>query len=52
MADLPQAEIAEALGLSRSSVSTALTEAHRRLRDVLGEQAPHPLDTSTEDDNV
>jgi RNA polymerase sigma-70 factor, ECF subfamily len=52
VADLPQAEIAEALGLSRSSVSTALTEAHRRLRDVLGEQTPHPLDTSPEDDHV
>jgi RNA polymerase sigma factor (sigma-70 family) len=52
VADLPQAEIAEALGLSRSSVSTALTEAHRRLRDVLGEQTPHPLDTQTEDDHV
>ncbi len=52
VADLPQAEIAEALGLSRSSVSTALTEAHRRLRDVLGEQIPHPLDTPTEDDHV
>lgn len=42
VADLSQAEIADALGLSRSAISTALTDAHRRLRTVLGDEPVTP----------
>ena len=38
VADLPQAEIADAPGVSRSSISTALTDAQPRLRAVLGDE--------------
>jgi DNA-directed RNA polymerase specialized sigma24 family protein len=38
VADLPQADIAAALKVSRSTVSTALTSAHRRLKGLLGEE--------------
>jgi RNA polymerase sigma-70 factor, ECF subfamily len=36
--DLPEAEIASVLGTSRSSVSTTLTEARRRLATLLADQ--------------
>ena len=49
VADLPQAEIADALGVSRSAISTALTDAHRRLRTVLGDE---PTTRSPEDDDA
>jgi RNA polymerase sigma factor (sigma-70 family) len=42
VADLPQAEIATQLGVSRSTVSTALTDAHRRLRSLLGDEQADP----------
>ncbi|MEZ5215515.1 MAG: sigma-70 family RNA polymerase sigma factor [Ilumatobacteraceae bacterium] len=37
LADLPEAEIAAALGVSRSAVSSALTDARRSLAVVLRE---------------
>jgi RNA polymerase sigma factor (sigma-70 family) len=42
VADLPQAEIATMLGVSRSTVSSALTDAHRRLRSLLGDEPANP----------
>ena len=42
VADLPQAEIATVLGVSRSTVSPAITDAHRRLRSHLGEEPTDP----------
>ena len=40
--DLQQADIAGLLGISRSVVSTALTDAHRRLASILVEDEPAP----------
>jgi DNA-directed RNA polymerase specialized sigma24 family protein len=39
VADLPQADIAVALKVSRSTVSTSLTSARRELRQLLGDES-------------
>jgi RNA polymerase sigma-70 factor, ECF subfamily len=44
VADLAQADIATLLGVSRSTVSSALTDAHRRLRSLLGDEPNEPTD--------
>lgn len=49
VADQPQADIATVLGVSRSTVSTALTSAHRRLRMLL--DAPDPSTESGDRDD-
>ena len=37
IADFPEADIASALGISRSTVSSTLADAHRRLGSLLDE---------------
>ncbi|HJR25562.1 MAG TPA: sigma-70 family RNA polymerase sigma factor [Acidimicrobiales bacterium] len=44
VADLSQAEIAEVLGITRSTVSSTLTDAHRALAPLLGDP-PEEADT-------
>jgi DNA-directed RNA polymerase specialized sigma24 family protein len=44
--DLREAEIADALGISRSTVSSTLRDAHRRLGDLLDD------DTKEENEDV
>jgi RNA polymerase sigma-70 factor, ECF subfamily len=38
--DLPLGEIAELLGVARSTVTTSLTDAYRRMRPLLVEESP------------
>ena len=49
MLDLKQDEIAEALGVTRSAVSSALTDARRRLASEFAEPSVTPVPTHLED---
>ena len=48
VADLTQVEIAQVLGISRSTVASTLVDAHNKLARLIADESPEPSPSSTE----